>query len=157
MPCLSRLGCASSLLEKKCSVPDFVKGHGLVVKHLIADPGIASSIPAHTNKNTKRRYLLVLARQKALVFQFYDMNSLGTLTSLDLHVCLSLYSLYSTLPYGQLIETSSNNLHAPTPSGNFRLRRKINVPRLPAPTTSVTGYNQSVTGCGSQRRHVVVT
>jgi len=46
-------------------------GISSVVKHSTTDPGIASSIPLTTTTITKRRYILVLPRKNALVYQCF--------------------------------------------------------------------------------------
>jgi len=51
------------------------RGFGSLVKHLTADPGIASSIPFTPTKITKRRYVLVLSRKNAPVYQCFTLGT----------------------------------------------------------------------------------
>jgi len=64
--------------------------HWDVVKHSTADPGIASSIPLTPTKITKRRYVMVLPRRNAPVYQCF---TLGTLKNLVCHVWWALQYL----------------------------------------------------------------
>jgi len=54
-----------------------------VVKHSTANPGIASLIPLTPIKITERRYVLVLPRKNAPVYQCF---TLGTLKNLVCHL-----------------------------------------------------------------------
>ena len=81
------------------SVPTLAKGFGSVVKHSTADPGIASSVPLTPTKITKRRYVLVLPRKNAPVYQCFTLGSLKNLV----YMCGGRSSI---LHYGPLIETN---------------------------------------------------
>ena len=104
------------------------RGFGSVVKHSTDDPGIASSIPLSPTKITKRRYILVLPRKNAPVYQCF---TLGTLKNLVCHMWLALQYhaswvtnktnyLYAPTPNGQSPSASLNKSNIPTPCGSVR-------------------------------------
>jgi len=84
---------------------------GSVVKHVTADPGIASSIPLTPIKITKRRDVLVLPRKNTTMYQCYTQ---GTLKNLVFHVWWALQSraLWAT--------KETNDLYALTLNGQIR-------------------------------------
>jgi len=66
------------------------RGFGSMVKHSTADTGIASSTPLTSTKLTKRRYVPVLPRKNASVYQCF---TLGTIKNLVCHMWWALQYL----------------------------------------------------------------
>jgi len=56
---------------------------GSVAKHLTADPGIASSTPLTPTIITKRRFVLVLPRKHAAVYQCFTLGTLKNLAPIS--------------------------------------------------------------------------
>ena len=104
-----------------------------MVKQSTADPGIASSIPPPT-KITKRRYVLVLPRKNAPVYQCF---TLGTLKNLVCHVWWAL----QYLALWSLIETYY--LYAPTPNGQSP-SASLNKSNTPSEITLARGFGSVV-------------
>jgi len=75
-----------------------------VVKQLTADPGIASLIPVTPTKITERRYVLVIPRKNAPVYQRFTLGTWFVMCD----------GRFSILHYGPLRET--NNLYTLTPN-----------------------------------------